>query len=136
MGENKYIKELDAFAKKYVKEIEQQKPSLEFTNSLMDKLVLEKKTSAFKTTELISKKGWFAILLSLIAIIFIPFKSSEESFLNLPKVDFSFFDKFQMPNLFDSISISNIGLYAVFFFGFMLIAQVIFLKKHFENRFH
>ena len=40
MGENKHIKELDAFAKKYVKEISTEQPSLDFTASLMKKITL------------------------------------------------------------------------------------------------
>jgi hypothetical protein len=69
------------------------------------------------------------------AAVFIPFKESEKSVLNLPKVDFSFLNKIQIPNLFDTISISNTVLYAVFLFGLLFIAQVVFLKNHFNKRF-
>jgi hypothetical protein len=137
MGENKHIKELDAFAKKYVKEMKQEKPSLDFTASLMQKIALESVNSeVFKAKALISKKGWFIISLLMIAVIFIPFKTSRKSLFNLPRVDLSFFDKLQISNVFESISVSNTVLYAIFFFGLMIIAQVIFLKKHFEKRFN
>ena len=136
MGENKHIKELDAFAKKYVKEIEQEKPSLDFTASLMNKIVLETNSEVFKAKALITKKGWFVIATLLLAVVFIPFKTEEKSLLNLPDVDFSFFDKLQIPNLFESIAVSNTVLYAVFFFGLMIIAQVVFLKNHFDKKYH
>mgnify|MGYP000704683358 FL=1 len=136
MGENKNIKELDAFAKKYVKEIEQEKPSLDFTASLMNKIVLETNSEVFKAKALITKKGWFVIATLLLAVVFIPFKTEEKSLLNLPDVDFSFFDKLQIPNLFESIAVSNTVLYAVFFFGLMIIAQVVFLKNHFDKKYH
>ena len=136
MGENKNIKELDAFAKKYVKEIEQEKPSLDFTASLMNKIVLETNSEVFKAKALITKKGWFVIATLLLAAVFIPFKTEEKSLLNLPDVDFSFFDKLQIPNLFESIAVSNTVLYAVFFFGLMIIAQVVFLKNHFDKKYH
>ena len=42
MGENKYIEELDTFSKKYVKEIQQEKPSLDFTSSIMQNIAKEK----------------------------------------------------------------------------------------------
>lgn len=137
MGENKHIKELDTFAKKYVKEIEQEKPSVDFTASLMQKIALESvNVEVFKAKALISKKGWFIISSLIIGLVFIPFKASEKSLFNLPEVDLSFFDKLQIPNLFESISVSNTVLYAIFFFGLMIIAQVVFLKKHFEKRFN
>ena len=137
MGENKHIKELDAFAKKYVKEIPQEKISIDFTANLMKKIAVENVNSeVFKAKTLITKKGWLIISLLIIAVIAIPFKSSEKSFINLPKFNFSFFDKIQIPNLFESITVSNTVLYAVLFFGLMIIVQVLFLKNHFEKKFH
>ena len=102
MGENKHIKELDAFAKKYVKEISTEQPSLDFTASLMKKITLEKNLEVFKAKSLISKKGWMLIAASILALIF--------------------------------ISVSNITLYAVLFFGLLFFAQIVFLKKHFDKR--
>lgn len=134
MGENKHIKELDAFAKKYVKEIPLEKPSLDFTASLMKKIALEKKSEVYKAKALISKKGWLLIVASILAVTFIPFKTSEKSFMNLPKLEVSFFDKIQFTNLFDSLSVSNVTLYAVLFFGILFFAQILFLKKHFDKR--
>ena len=135
MGENKHIEELDAFAKKYVKEIKQDKPSLDFTASIMETITKESASKVFKTTALISKKTWFIISLLVFAALFIPFKESEKSVLNLPKLDFSFLNKIQIPNLFETISISNTVLYAVFLFGLLFIGQVVFLKNHFNKRF-
>jgi hypothetical protein len=135
MGENKHIKELDAFAKKYIQEIEIESPSKDFTSSLMQTLLAEQKSSVFKTTPLISKKVWVLIFGLIIAAILIPFGSSEKSLVNFPKIDFSFFDKIQMPNLFDSIALSNTVLYSIFFFGLMILVQIIFLKNHFNKRF-
>lgn len=134
MGENKHIKELDAFAKKYVQEIDQEKPSLDFTASLMNKIVLESKSEVFKVKALITKKGWFVISLLVAAVIFIPFNSSEKNVLNLPELDFSFLDKIQIPSLFESFSVSNTVLYAVLFFGLMFFAQVVFIKNHFNKK--
>ena len=137
MGENKHIEELDAFAKKYVKEIAQEKPSIDFTASILDKIALEKsQKSVFKTKALISKKSWFAIFTLLLAIVLLSNKYSEKSVLEFPEVDFSFLDKIQIPNLFESLTISNSVLISVFLFGLMFIAQVVFLKNHFDKRFH
>ncbi len=136
MGENKHIEELDAFAKKYVKEIKQETVSKDFTASIMQSIVADSKKSVFKTKALISKKGWFVIAILILAAILIPFKESEKSFLNLPELDFSFLDKIQFSSLFETVTISNTVLYSVFFFGLMIIAQVVFLKNHFNKRYN
>lgn len=136
MGENKHIEELDTFAEKYVKEIKQEQPSFDFTASIMETIAKESTAKVFKTTALISKKAWFVISVLLLAAIFIPFKTSNKEFLNLPKVNFSFFDKIQIPNLFESFTVSNTVLYSILFFGLMVIAQVVFLKNHFNKRYH
>lgn len=137
MGENKHIKELDVFAKKYVKEIKRQKPSIDFTASVMNTIVAEQQQkSIYKTTTLISKKVWFLLISLFVAVPFIPLKIAEKSLLQIPKVDFSFFDKIQIPSIFSSISISNITLFAILLFAFMVMVQVVFLKKHFDKRIH
>jgi hypothetical protein len=102
----------------------------------METITKESASKVFKTTALISKKAWFVISLLVCGALFIPFKESEKSLLNLPKLDFSFLNKIQTPNLFETISISNTVLYAVFLFGLLFIGQVIFLKNHFNKRFH
>ena len=134
MEENRNISEIDAFAKKFIKEIPQEKPSVDFTASIMKSIHEESKESVFTTKALISKKGWFLILGILITVLFIPIKGSEKSLIPMSKINFSFLDKFQMPNIFDSFSVSNTTQYAVFFCALMLIAQVIFLKGYFEKR--
>ncbi|KGL64157.1 hypothetical protein [Polaribacter sp. Hel1_85] len=136
MEENKHIEELHTFAKKYVKEIPQEKPSLDFTAFIMQSILEEStsKSSVFTPKALITKKGWFLIIGLLLVAIFVPFKQMKENTIQLPKLDFSFFDKIQIPNLFESFSVSNTVLYAMFFFGLMIIAQVVFLKGYFEKR--
>lgn len=135
MEENKNTTELDAFAKKYVKEIHTESPSADFTASLMGKIVVEHQKSVFKSKALISKKVWFLLFALLIALLFIPFKKSEERLLHIPRIDFSFLDKIQMSNLFEFFSVSNTVTYAICFFGLMFMAQVVFLKNYFNKRF-
>ena len=133
MGENKHIEELDAFAKKYIKEIETESPSKEFTNSLMKNILTQQNTTVFKATPLISKKGWFVIFTSIIVLFFIPFKASEKSIFNT--YNFSFFDNIQIPNLLESLNVSNTFVYSFLFFGLMMVIQVVYLKNHFNKRF-
>ena len=134
MGENKHIEELDAFAKKYVKEVPLEKPSIDFTASIMQTILKEKTINVYKPKALITKKGWFLIVSLLLVAIFVPFKQLKQTSIKLPEIDFSFMSKIQIPNLFEYLTVSNTVLYSVFFFGIMIFAQVVFLKGYFENR--
>jgi hypothetical protein len=135
MEENKHIKEFDTFAKKYLKEIKTESLSKDFTASLMNKIVLENSKSVINTKALISKKVWVVIFASVLAVVLIPFKASEKSLITMPKLDFSFLEKIQIPNLLENVSVSNTVMYAILFFGLMFMVQVIFLKNHFNKRF-
>ena len=136
MGENKHMSELDAFTKKYVKEIKEEKPSFNFTASIMNALENQEEKVIVKTTVLISKKVWFLIAAIFITIVLIPFKQSEQRLIEFPQIDFAMLEKYQLSNIFNSISISNITFSAVLLFGLMIFIQVIFLKNHFEKRIH
>ena len=136
MGENKHIKELDAFTKKYVQKIEQEEPSLDFTASLMDIIVVTKMEVPVKTTPLISKKVWFAIAIVIVAILGISYQSSENQVSTLLKMDFSFMDKLQMATIFENLQISNTTFYAFLFFGLMIVVQFVYLKNHFHKQFN
>ena len=136
MGENKHIEELDTFAKKYIKEIPKETISKDFTSFVMQAVAKEKVVKTIKPKALISKKVWFIIAGIIMAVVLIPFKESENSLFNSINLNFSFLEKLQFSNMLESISVSNTVLYSVFFFGLMIIAQVIFLKNHFNKRFN
>lgn len=135
MGENKHIKELDVFAKKYIKEIAPQKPPANFTSSLMNKINAVQKSKVFVAEPLISRKIWVVISVLISVVLLLPTKFSEQSLFEIPKVDLSFLNKFQVSNLLENISISNTVLYAIIFFGLLFIAQIAFLKNHLDKRF-
>lgn len=134
MEENKRNEKLDSFTKKYVKEIEVNKTTLNFTASVMDKIILENsKEVVFQPKPLLSKKVWFAISVVVIVLILVPFQSSEKSFLTFSKLNISFFNKVQLADFLEVNTLSNTLFYAIFFFGLMVIAQIIFLKRHFDK---
>ena len=135
MGENKHIKEIDAFAKKYVNEIPAESPSIDFTSNLMDKInefqaVKEKIT--YKP--LISKKGWFCILATVITAVLISVKSSKDELFTLPEMNFSFIEKINFSGLFENIQVSNSTLYLAITFSALVFIQIFYLKGVFEKR--
>jgi hypothetical protein len=135
MGENKHIKEIDAFAKKYVKEIPVASPSIDFTANLMRKiheLQTVKTTVAYKP--LISVKGWVLVVASLIALVLIPFKSSNKEWFTLPEMNFSFLEKLNFAGLFENVHVSNTTLYLAITFSALIFIQIFYLKGYFEKQ--
>lgn len=134
MGENKHIEELDAFAKKYIKEINEESPSVDFTANLMNVLLQDEKNEIYKATPLISKKGWFILIGILISSILYVSRGTSLSWVKMPKLNLEgYFSKIQIPNLFDGITVSNTMLYASFFFTIMIFVQIHYLKNHFTK---
>lgn len=136
MGENKHIEELDSFAKKYVKEIEAEKAPLNFTANLIQEIKGLEIKKEVKTAQLISKKVWYLLLAAFVALLFIPFKSRNEKLVNVPELDFSFLQKFQLSNLIDGVTISSTMFYTFLFFGIMIFIQIIYLKNHFNKKYN
>jgi len=134
MGENKHIEEIDAFAKKYIKEIPVESPSVDFTANLMHTIsqLQTEKTIVYKP--LISKKGWFVVVAAVIAIIILPFKSSEEGFFTLPEMNLSFLEKLNFSGVFESVSVSTPILYLAILFSVLIFIQIFYLKGYFEER--
>ncbi|WP_420552997.1 hypothetical protein [Tenacibaculum aiptasiae] len=133
MGENKHIEELDAFAKKYIQEIEVEQPSLDFTSNLMSILEKEENIALYKATPLISKKVWAVLLSILIISIFYVSKGTSIGWVKIPKIKFDYFSKLQSFNFLEGITISNTVLYTCFFFTLMIFVQIYYLKNHFTR---
>ncbi len=133
MGENKHIEELDAFAKKYINEIESESPSIDFTKNIMDSIQEFEKSEIYKADPLISKKTWSLLIGTLVVSILYVAKGKSIGSIGFSKINLDVFSKIKIPNLFESISVSNIMLYACFFFTVLIFAQIYFLKKRFET---
>lgn len=133
MGENKDIKKLDDFTKKYIKEIEIESPSVNFTANLMDTILQKEKVEVYKATPLISTKIWFVLVGVLMASILYVSKGSSLKWIKIPELNFDFLSEVQMPNLFEGFVVSNTILYACFFFTIMFFGQVYMLKNHFTK---
>ena len=133
MGENKDIKKLDVFTKKYIKELEIESPSVNFTANLMDTILQKENVEVYKATPLISIKIWFVLVGVLTASILYVSRGSSLKSIKIPELNFDFLSEVQMPNLFEGLSVSNTMLYACFFFTIMFFGQVYMLKNHFTK---
>lgn len=136
MGENKDIKELDAFTKKYINEIEAETPSIGFTANIMDAILKEEQSSIYKAAPLISKRVWFVLASILAVSILFVSKGASSSWLQIPEIKMDYLSNIQLPNLFENITVSNLMLSACFFFTVMVFVQIYYLKNHFTRKFN
>lgn len=134
MGENKHIEELDAFTRKYVKELEVEKPSLNFTANIMQSILQSEKSEVFKATPLISRKVWAVLATILIVSIAYVSRGASLKWIKMPNIVLDMIPQVQMPNLFENINVSNTVLYTSFLFTVMIFLQIFFLKNHFTRK--
>jgi hypothetical protein len=133
MGEDKHIKELDAFTKKYIKDIELESPSKGFTVNIMETILESENSEIYKAVPLISKKMWFVLIGILITCILYVSRGTSLGWVKMPKVNLDFLSNIQIPNLFEGITVSNMMLSACFFFTIMFFGQIYMLKNHFTK---
>jgi len=134
MGENKHIEEIDAFAKKYIKEIPVESPSTNFTANLMNTISQLQTEKKIEYKPLISKKGWFLVISAVIAIVLLPFKKSEEGLFTLPEINFSFIEKLNFSGVVDHVNVSLPTVYLAILFSVLVFIQIFYLKGYFEER--
>lgn len=81
MGENKHIDELDAFAKKYIKEeIANNAPSKNFTANIMEVILTEKPQQVYKHNLNLSMSIWFVLggfIIASISLLFFGKKNNN-----------------------------------------------------------
>lgn len=134
MGENKHIEELDAFAKKYIQEQKVEQPSANFTANIMQSVLRTENVALYKATPLISKKVWGALAAVLIGAIVLVARGSSVQWLQVPELNLEALSKIQVPNIFETLTVSKTMLYACFFFTLMIFVQIYFLKGHFAKK--
>ncbi len=134
MGKNKQYEQEDIFIKKYIKEVDLESPSKNFTSNIMDVILEEDTKKVIVSKPLISKKIWFVIVSFVVLCVYFIFKNSTPGSMVLPAFEFNFLEKIQIPDLFESLSVSNAIVYASALFTIMVFVQIYFLKGYFEKR--
>ncbi len=129
-------KKIEHVTDKLMKESSIEKPSFNFTDSVMQSVHNIKASHITEYKPLISKQGWIGIGLAFILIMYVIFTNSssqESGWLQTINFDRLFDFKF-MDSLF-SMSVSKTVMYTILLFGVMLLVQIPLLKNHFDKRF-
>lgn len=132
---NKEKELLENFTKKMVKGTSLEKPSKNFSKSVMNainKLESQKEISAYQP--LISKKGWFLIVSSLVASIILLLKTTPiERPEFLSKIDTSAISNALSFDMSFSFTASNVTVYGFVFLAIMAIIQFGYIRNYYNN---
>ncbi|GAA3598113.1 hypothetical protein Q4Q39_19620 [Flavivirga amylovorans] len=128
-------KYLDSLAKKVIKEASLERPSFNFTASVMSQVTELSNNTITVYKPLISKTGWIVISIVFLAlIIYMLLGIQEEPVSWFDSLDLSVLSDNKILNLFSGFSIPKTLIYAVVLFGLMFCIQIPLLKSHFNQR--
>ncbi|WP_242135519.1 hypothetical protein [Aestuariivivens marinum] len=123
---------LDDLTKKIIKDTAIERPSFNFTNTVMANVnaIAENKATVYRP--LISKTVWFFVIgLFLVVFLYVLFFANQTEGLGwFNKIDFS------LPsNYLPDFKFSKTVTYSIVLFGLMLSIQIPILKHHLDKRF-
>ena len=124
---------LDTMLERLMRDEGLESPSFDFTNKVMDKVFALEVNSTLVYKPLISKKAWFLMGLTFLAIIiYVLLNGSGEgsewlSRINLSNYQFNLFKNF-------NFELSKTLSYGIVLFAVMIGVQVTLLKSYFDKR--
>ena len=127
-------KDIEKFVDRLMKDTSLESPSPEFTANLMTKVLATEMDKALVYKPLISKRGWYIIIGSVIVLVgYLIFNTSI--------TDAGWFESLGLGSVNDdflkslpSIKFSEVTVYSVVLLAILLLVQITFLKKYFNRR--
>ena len=129
-------KKIEDVTDRMMQNIGVEKPSVDFTASLMQNIhtLDTKKVTSYKP--LISKPIWAGLAIAFIAVIYFIVSTNDTTSSGwINSLDFSVLTNNKLTNGLSSFSLPKTMAYAIGLFGIMLCVQIPFLKHHFDKRF-
>lgn len=128
-------KKIEQLSDRLMKDSALEKPSLHFTDAVLQSIQKYKVREVTDYKPLITKQGWMGIGIGFVLMIYLIITNSDPSEAGwLQSINFNkLFDFKFMENLF-SMSVSKSVSYTILLFGLMLFVQIPILKNHFNKR--
>lgn len=126
-------KEFSKWLERELKEIGAEKPSINFTASVLDTLQNEAVLNAY--VPLISKKVWWTIAVFVLGVCVYLSCSAEkidEHWMSIDNLDF--LTKFNLTDSMPSIQVSNTFVYAFLSLALFFYVQIFLLRQHFNKQ--
>ncbi|GGG53926.1 hypothetical protein [Bizionia arctica] len=132
MKENvdKYIEKL---VDKAMKDSVLESPSFDFTSLVMQQVTAKSKVTVYEP--LISKKVWFAVFASVIALIlFVLLSADTQQNSWFITKDFNLISKLKFSNPFSGFKLGTTTMYGIMLLSMMVCIQIPMLKSYFDKR--
>ncbi|MEH6535641.1 MAG: hypothetical protein V7719_04565 [Psychroserpens sp.] len=129
-------KHLDDLTRKVIGKSAMERPSLDFTQTIMSQIKALKTSKITTYVPLISKRMWSIMAVGMVAIlVYIGLSTSGEESSWLNNLGLERFSNYELSNPLAGIEFSQTLVYAVLLFAIMLCIQIPILKRHFDKRF-
>lgn len=125
---------LDKLSKKVMRSSVLETPSVDFTATIMSQIenISIEKVTVHKP--LISKLGWFSIVVIVAGIVGYTMYGNVESISWLNTIDYSVISNNKISNAISGITISRVMMYAIVFFGLAWFIQIPMMSHYFNKR--
>ena len=127
---------LDLFTKKMVKELPEEKPSLDFSKNVMDAIYAVEQAKELKRSQpLISKRTWLLFVGVIIAATVYLLKNTtfaENSLLS--RIDFGTYTNGLSFDYSLGFTTSNVTIYAFVFLAIMISVQIGYIKNYYARK--
>ncbi|MCK0158371.1 hypothetical protein MWU65_14340 [Cellulophaga sp. F20128] len=122
----------DRFVRKTLKNVDVEKPSVDFTSTIMSQITVAKQSEVTRYSALISKQAWVVIFIVTCSIcVYFSVFYSEEKASWMPQLDYSLFTDL---NLFSGLSMSSSVVYGIMALAVMTIVQVPIYVNYYNKR--
>ncbi|RSK39230.1 hypothetical protein [Mangrovimonas spongiae] len=130
---NQIDKQLEEFIDNVFENSNLESPSVDFSIQVMSKIQAINSTNTTTYKPLISRPVWIAlgvIFVTFLSVVFGNATFTQSSWLTF--LDFSIVSR--LGNIFPSNQLPSSLVYAILFFGIMLLVQLTWLKNYFNKR--
>ena len=130
MEKNNQDKFIEEFTQKHLKVLELEEPSVDFTENIMEAILVKENSDVYQYKPLISKKVWAFVLTLITGLIFAVYKSSVETSLY---EKYSWLKQYSFSSIIELPSFSLITVYACVIFSILMSIQILYLKNTLNN---
>jgi len=131
----KIDKNIEGFTKYIMKEVDVEKPSIDFLLKVMDAVKLESKASlSIVYKPLIPKSVWVLIVILFLALSVFVLTGTTINYYLLSQIDVPIVDNVLAFDLFKNIHFSKTFTLSFLVFSAFVLVQLFFIKNYFNNQ--
>lgn len=125
---------IEEMTNKIFAEMPLESPSKHFVDKVMKQVHLAANAKSSVYQPLISKKGWFVILICVIGGVVYNLLNPTALGISIEWLNFSFIEKIQFPEILTGVQLPDFFGITFMFFALVVVFQMIALSRYFGKR--